>query len=596
MNIPERLAALRREMQLENIDIYIIPSDDFHQSEYVGEYFKSRQFITGFTGSAGTAVVTKDQAGLWTDGRYFIQAEKELSGSGITLFRSGEPGVDTIEQFLERELPSGGVIGFDGRTVGVTAGKNYAQIAEQKQGRITYASDLIGRIWPERPDLPGNKVFYLDEKYSGESTASKLRRVRDKMREFSADIHLLSSLDDIAWLLNVRGNDIAYCPLVLSYLLISEDHADLYADRSKFPDEIVKKLADDRIDIKPYNEIYSAVGGLHPESGILLDPERVNYTLYQNIPQGTSIVEKENPEVLMKCIKNDTEIENIKKAHIKDAIAHTRFMYWLKNIIDTDATVTEISASDKLESFRSEQEGYLEASFAPISAFAEHGAIVHYSADEKSNAVLRQGKMLLADTGGHYWEGSTDITRTVALGEISQREKEDFTLAARAMLRLMNTVFLHGCSGANLDCIAREVFWKERVNFNHGTGHGVGYLLNVHEPPINFRWKEGAIPAPALEKNMVITDEPGIYIEGSHGIRLENMLLVCADEHNEYGEFMHFEPLTYVPLDLDALLPERMTAEERTMLNSYHRSVYEKVSPYLNEDERSWLKQYTRPV
>ena len=416
------------------------------------------------------------------------------------------------------------------------------------------------------------------------------------MREFSADIHLLSSLDDIAWLLNVRGNDIAYCPLVLSYLLIYEDHADLYADRSKFPDEIVKKLADDRIDIKPYNEIYSAVGGLQPESGILLDPERVNYTLYQNIPQGTSIVEKENPEVLMKCIKNDTEIENIKKAHIKDAIAHTRFMYWLKNIIDTDATVTEISASDKLESFRSEQEGYLEASFAPISAFAEHGAIVHYSADEKSNAVLRQGKMLLTDTGGHYWEGSTDITRTVALGEISQREKEDFTLAARAMLRLMNTVFLHGCSGANLDCIAREVFWKERVNFNHGTGHGVGYLLNVHEPPINFRWKEGAIPAPALEKNMVITDEPGIYIEGSHGIRLENMLLVCADEHNEYGEFMHFEPLTYVPLDLDALLPERMTAEERTMLNSYHRSVYEKVSPYLNEDERSWLKQYTRLV
>ena len=596
MNIPERLAALRREMQLENIDIYIIPSDDFHQSEYVGEYFKSRQFITGFSGSAGTAVVTKDRACLWTDGRYFIQAEKELSGSGITLFRSGEPGVDTIGQFLEHELPSGGVIGFDGRTVGVTAGKNYARIAEQKQGRIAYASDLVGRIWTERPDLPDDKVFFLDEKYSGESSASKLRRVRDKMREFSADIHLLSSLDDIAWLLNIRGNDISFCPLVLSYLLIYEDHAYLYADRNKFPDEIVKKLADDRIGIKPYDEIYSAVSALHPASGILLDPERVNYTLYQNIPQGTFIVEKENPEVLMKCIKNDTEIENIKKAHIKDAVAHTRFMYWLKNIINTDATVTEISASDKLESFRSEQEGYLEASFAPISAFAEHGAIVHYSADEKSNAVLRQRKMLLTDTGGHYWEGSTDITRTVALGEISQQEKEDFTLAARAMLRLMNTVFLHGCSGANLDCIAREVFWKERVNFNHGTGHGVGYLLNVHEPPINFRWKEGAIPAPALEKNMVITDEPGIYIEGSHGIRLENMLLVCAAEHNEYGEFMHFEPLTYVPLDLDALLPERMTAEERTMLNSYHRSVYEKVSPYLNEDERSWLKQYTRPV
>lgn len=596
MNIPERLAALRREMRFENTDIYIIPSDDFHQSEYVGEYFKSRQFITGFTGSAGTAVVTKDKAGLWTDGRYFIQAEDELSGSGITLFRAGEPEVDTIEQFLERELPSGGVIGFDGRTVGVTAGKSYARIAAQKQGHVAYNSDLIGRIWTERPELPVSKVFSLDKKYCGESTASKMARVRKKMKEYSSDIHLLSSLDDIAWLLNIRGNDIAYCPLVLSYLLIYEDHAELFADRSKFPDDILNKLSADGISIRPYDEIYSAVSAFHTDSRILLDPKRVNYTLYQNIPKETAIVEHENPEVLMKCIKNDTEVENIKRAHMKDAVAHTKFMFWLKNTIGTEKTVTEITASDKLESFRSEQDGYLEASFAPISAFAEHGAIVHYSADEKSNAVLRQGKMLLTDTGGHYLEGSTDITRTVALGEISRQEKEDFTLVARAMLCLMNTVFLHGCSGANLDCIAREVFWKERVNFNHGTGHGVGYLLNVHEAPVNFRWKEGTIPAPALEKNMIITDEPGIYIEGSHGIRLENMLLVCEDEKNEYGQFMHFEPLTYVPIDLDALLPERMTEEERTMLNSYHQTVYEKVSPYLNEDERNWLKQYTRLV
>ena len=261
-----------------------------------------------------------------------------------------------------------------------------------------------------------------------------------------------------------------------------------------------------------------------------------------------------------------------------------------------DDIVTEISASDKLESFRAQQEGYLGASFAPISAFGEHGAIVHYSAAPESGATLHKGGMLLTDTGGHYWEGSTDITRTVAIGEISQREKEDFTLVARAMLRLMNAVFLHGCSGANLDCIAREVFWKERVSFNHGTGHGVGYLLNVHEAPINFRWKEGNVPAQVLERNMIITDEPGIYIEGSHGIRLENELLVCEDETNEYGQFMHFEPLTFVPIDLDALLPERMTEEERDMLNNYHRSVYEKVSPYLNKEEQEWLKQYTRPI
>ena len=596
MNISERLAALRRGMEQESIDIYIVPSDDFHQSEYVGEYFKARQFITGFTGSAGTAVITKNMAGLWTDGRYFIQAEKELAGSGITLFKSGEPGVDTIEQFLEKELPSMGVIGFDGRTVGVNVGKRYAQIAAEKEGRVFYQADLIGRIWNDRPQLPMGKAFLLGEKYSGENTTSKLRRVREEMKKVSANIHLLSSLDDIAWFLNIRGNDIAYCPLVLSYMMVFEDHAELYADEKKFPGKVLNELKKNEIFMKPYNDIYAAVKNINPTSVILLDPERINYTLYQNIPEEAKIIERENPEVLMKCIKNDTEINNTKKAHLKDAVAHTKFMFWLKHASGSDDIVTEISASDKLESFRAQQEGYLGASFAPISAFGEHGAIVHYSATPESGVTLHKGGMLLTDTGGHYWEGSTDITRTVAIGEISQREKEDFTLVARAMLRLMNAVFLHGCSGANLDCIAREVFWKERVSFNHGTGHGVGYLLNVHEAPINFRWKEGNVPAQVLERNMIITDEPGIYIEGSHGIRLENELLVCEDETNGYGQFMHFEPMTFVPIDLDALLPERMTEEERDMLNDYHRSVYEKVSPHLNKEEQEWLKRYTRPV
>lgn len=461
---------------------------------------------------------------------------------------------------------------------------------------MSYQSDLVGRIWKDRPELPMGKAFLLDEKYSGESTASKLQRVREEMRKVSADIHLLSSLDDIAWLLNIRGNDIAYCPLALAYLMVYEDYAELYADERKFPEDVRNELKKNRIFMKPYNDIYAAVKSINPSSVILLDPNRVNYTLYQSIPKEVDITEQENPEVLMKCIKNDIEIENTKKAHLKDAVAHTKFMFWLKHAAGSDETVTEISASDKLESFRAKQEGYLGASFAPISAFGEHGAIVHYSATPESSASLHKGGMLLTDTGGHYWEGSTDITRTVAIGEISQREKEDFTLAARAMLRLMNTVFLHGCSGANLDCIAREVFWKERVNFNHGTGHGVGYLLNVHEAPINFRWKEGSAPAQVLERNMIITDEPGIYIEGFHGVRLENELLVCEDAANEYGQFMHFEPLTFVPIDLDALLPERMTEEERDMLNNYHRSVYEKVSPYLDKEEREWLKQYTRPV
>ena len=595
MKVADRIAALRGEMVREGIDIWIVPSADYHQSEYVGSFFKARQYMTGFTGSAGTAVFTKDKACLWTDGRYFIQAENELRGSGIVLCKMGEPECDTIEAFLEKELPETGVIGFDGRTIGVGEGKRYEDAASFKKGKVSYQFDLVGRIWENRPRLPDEKAFALDEKYTGESAASKLERVRTKMKECGADVHLLTSLDDIAWLLNIRGNDVAYCPLVLSYLVLYMDYGELFTDEEKFSSELSEKLARDGIVLRPYDEIEKVISDLSPSLSILLDPDRVNYALYRRLPKNMVVIETENPEILMKCIKNDTEIKNIKIAHMKDAAAHTKFMYWLKkNIGKTE--ITEISAAEKLEAFRREQGGYLEASFEPISAFAEHGAIVHYSASAESNAVLSEGKLLLTDTGGHYMEGSTDITRTVALGEVSQKEKEDFTLTARAMLRLMNTVFLHGCSGANLDCIAREIYWKNKVNFNHGTGHGVGYLLNVHEPPVNFRWKEGKTPAPVLEKNMVITDEPGIYIEGSHGIRLENELVVCEDEKNEYGQFMRFEPLTYVPIDLDALLPEQMTEEERIMLNDYHKKVFEVVAPYLNDEEKTWLKEYTRPV
>lgn len=595
MKISDRIAALRGEMEREGIDIWIVPSSDYHQSEYVGEHFKARQYMTGFTGSAGTAVFTRDKACLWTDGRYFIQAEKELDGSGITLCKMGEPDCVAIETFLEKELPVEGVIGFDGRTVGIGEGKGYEAAAARKSGTVSYQHDLIGSIWKDRPELPREKAFALEEKYAGESAASKLMRVREKMQEQGADVHLLTSLDDIAWLLNIRGNDVAYCPLVLSYLILYMDRGELYVDAKKFSSKMRADLAGNGIILRPYDEIEEAVSAIPASSCVLLDAERVSYALYRRLPENVRIKESENPEILMKCIKNDIEAANIRKAHLKDAAAHTRFMYWLKKNIGKQE-ITEISAAEKLESFRKEQGGYLGASFEPISAFAEHGAIVHYSATGETNASLTEGKLLLTDTGGHYLEGSTDITRTVALGEVSQKEKEDFTLVARAMLRLMNTVFLYGCSGANLDCIAREVFWKKRVNFNHGTGHGVGYLLNVHEPPVNFRWKEGKTPAPVLEKNMVITDEPGLYIEGAYGIRLENELLVREDEKNGYGQFMRFEPLTFVPIDLDALLPEEMTEEERKMLNVYHKRVYETVSPYLNEEEKQWLKEYTRSI
>ena len=582
-------------MEQQNIDCYIIPTDDYHHSEYVGDYFKFREYMTGFSGSAGTAVFTREKAGLWTDGRYFIQAEAQLKGSGITLYKSGEPEVPTIEEFLKKELEEGAVLGFDGRTVSYAQGEKYRQIAEGEGASIEFRLDLAPDTWTGRPEMSTEPAFLLEDEYSGENIESKLKRIREKMKENGCNAHILSSLDDIAWLFNIRGNDIAYCPLVLSYAIVYNNSVELFANSQKFSEEIVNLFAENQIQIYPYEDIYRVVSEMTSEDKVLLDSKIMNYRLYQAISKDTVIVDKQNPEILMKSVKNEIQAENLRKAHLKDAVAHTKFMYWLKKNIGR-VEITELSASARLEGLRAEQEHFLGPSFGPISAYGEHGAIVHYSADEKSNVPLKEGKLFMTDTGGHYLEGSTDITRTVALGEVGNIEKEHFTLVARAMLRLANTVFLYGCSGANLDCIAREVFWKEGLNFNHGTGHGVGYLLNIHEGPINFRWKEGERPAPALEENMVITDEPGIYIEGSHGIRLENELLVRKSVKNEYGQFMNFEILTYVPIDLDAILPEKMSTEEKEMLNHYHKQVYEKVSPYLSEEERIWLKEYTRAV
>ena len=582
-------------MEQQNIDCYIIPTDDYHHSEYVGDYFKFREYMTGFSGSAGTAVFTREKAGLWTDGRYFIQAEAQLKGSGIKLYKSGEPEVPTIEEFLKKELEEGAVLGFDGRTVSYAQGEKYRQIAEGEGASIEFRLDLAPDTWTGRPEMSTEPAFLLEDEYSGENIESKLKRIREKMKENGCNAHILSSLDDIAWLFNIRGNDIAYCPLVLSYAIVYNNSVELFANSQKFSEEIVNLFAENQIQIYPYEDIYRVVSEMTSEDKVLLDSKIMNYRLYQAISKDTVIVDKQNPEILMKSVKNETQAENLRKAHLKDAVAHTKFMYWLKKNIGR-VEITELSASARLEGLRAEQEHFLGPSFGPISAYGEHGAIVHYSADEKSNVPLKEGKLFMTDTGGHYLEGSTDITRTVALGEVGNIEKEHFTLVARAMLRLANTVFLYGCSGANLDCIAREVFWKEGLNFNHGMGHGVGYLLNIHEGPINFRWKEGERPAPALEENMVITDEPGIYIEGSHGIRLENELLVRKTVKNEYGQFMNFEILTYVPIDLDAILPEKMSTEEKEMLNHYHKQVYEKVSPYLSEEERIWLKEYTRAV
>lgn len=595
MIIQEKLSALRSLMRENSIDVYIIPSADNHQSEYVGEYFKSRAFITGFTGSAGTAVITMDKAGLWTDGRYFIQAEKELDGSDIELFKIGNPGVPTVDEFLDSVLPKNGTLGFDGRVISMSDGKKYKEKYAYKNVRLEDKYDLVDSIWTERPAMSEAPVFILEEKYSGEATSSKLTRVREEMKKVGATAHLLITLDDIAWLLNFRGRDVDYTPVVLSYAVVMMDCVHLFINEKKLSDEVKSVLAKDNVVLHPYNDVYDFTASLVSDEVILLDPARLNYSLYNCIPENIKTVEAINPALVFKAVKNEVEIENIKKAHIKDAIAHTKFMYWIKTNYNKE-TITELSASDKLEAFRAEQENFLWPSFAPISAYGPHAAMCHYSSSEATNVVLEGGTLYLTDTGGNYMEGSTDITRTVALGEINDEQRRDFTNVLRGNLALSKAKFLYGCSGLNLDILARQYLWSEYQDFNHGTGHGVGYLLSIHEPACRFNWKSIEETVRPLEDGMVITDEPGIYIESSHGIRSENELLVRKDVKNEYGQFMRFEVLTFVPFDLDAIDVSLLREDEKAQLNAYHKQVYDIVSPHLSSEEREWLKVYTRAI
>ena len=595
MSIAEKIARLREKMAEKGMDVYVIPTADFHQSEYVGEHFKARAYMTGFTGSAGTAVITASEARLWTDGRYFIQAGKQLAGSPVELMKMGEPGVPTLNEYLQTAVPEGGVLGFDGRVIAMGSGFEYEKITAEKNAKIVYDYDLVDEVWEDRPVLSEEPVFALELKYAGETTESKLARIREYMKECGAAKHILTTLDDICWILNIRGNDVEFFPLVLSYAVITMDSMELYINEKKLSAEIKEALAKDGVVLHPYNNIYEDVKKLEDGEVILIDPGKLNYALYSNIPENVVKVEKRNPEELFKAMKNPVEIENIRKAQIKDSVAHVRFMKWLKENIGKQE-ITEISASEKLDEFRVEMGNFIRPSFGPISALGEHAASAHYSATPESNAVLHEGTMFLTDTGAGFYEGSTDITRTYALGEIPQYMKDDFTLVAISNLMLASAKFMYGCTGLTLDMLARKPFWDRNMNFNHGTGHGVGYLLNIHEGPSGFRWQYRAHEIQPLEEGMVITDEPGVYIEGSHGVRLENELLVCKGEKNEYGQFMYMDTITYVPMDLDAINPDMMTAEEKKLLNDYHKQVYEKVSPYLNEEEKEWLAKYTREI
>ena len=594
--IQKRLEALRSEMKKRGITVYVVPTSDFHQSEYVGEYFKARKYMTGFTGSAGTAVITMKEAGLWTDGRYFIQAAAQLEGSGVTLFRMGEEGVPKVEEYVEEQLEKGGCIGFDGRVMDAKAGKKYAEIAEKKEGSLYVTEDLVDIIWTERPSLPAHKVWILEQEYAGMSTEEKLSQVREQMKQEGADVHILASLYDIAWLLNLRGDDIDHVPVFLSFVAVEEKKTTLFINQEILEDKVKKYLKDNQIQVEDYEKIYAYAENLKDHK-VLMSLEEVNYRIAENVQKHSQIVDAPNPSLLLKSNKNETELENTRIAHLKDAVAVTKFMYWLKTNIGKKE-ITEISASDYLEELRKEQEHFLDVSFDTICAYGANAAMMHYSASEESNAVLKPEGFLLVDSGGHYLEGTTDITRTFALGELSYEQKKHFTAVCRSNLNLANAKFLYGCSGINLDILARGPLWDMGIDYRCGTGHGVGHILNVHEGPNGFRWKivQERNDSGKLEAGMITTDEPGVYLEGAYGIRLENELICVKDEKNEYGQFMKFENITYVPMDLDAILPEEMTFREKQELNEYHQMVYEKISPYLNEEERIWLKEYTRAI
>lgn len=594
--IQKRLEALRSEMKKRGITVYVVPTSDFHQSEYVGEYFKARKYMTGFTGSAGTAVITMKEAGLWTDGRYFIQAAAQLEGSGVTLFRMGEEGVPKVEEYVEEQLEKGGCIGFDGRVMDAKAGQKYAEIAEKKEGSLYVTEDLVDIIWTERPSLPAHKVWILEQEYAGMSTEEKLSQVREQMKQEGADVHILASLYDIAWLLNLRGDDIDHVPVFLSFVAVEEKKTTLFINQEILDDKVKKYLKDNQIQVEDYEKIYAYAENLKDHK-VLMSLEEVNYRIAENVQKHSQIVDAPNPSLLLKSIKNETELENTRIAHLKDAVAVTKFMYWLKTNIGKKE-ITEISASDYLENLRKEQEHFLDVSFDTICAYGANAAMMHYSASEESNAVLEPEGFLLVDSGGHYLEGTTDITRTFALGELSYEQKKHFTAVCRSNLNLANAKFLYGCSGINLDILARGPLWDMGIDYRCGTGHGVGHILNVHEGPNGFRWKvvQERNDSGKLEAGMITTDEPGVYLEGAYGIRLENELICVKDEKNEYGQFMKFENITYVPMDLDAILPEEMTFREKQELNEYHQMVYEKISPYLNEEERIWLKEYTRAI
>lgn len=613
----ERLLSLRNQMKEAGVHCMVIPTSDYHNSEYVSDFFMARKYFSGFTGSAGTLVVTPDEAALFTDGRYFIQAAKELKDSGITLMKMGEPEVPTMTEYVDQKLQQGWTLCFDGRVLTSSKGSELEEIARMHGGQLRFDLDLCDAAWKNRPALIHHPVFVLSEEYAGESVEEKLTRVREEMKKEEAGLHVLTSLDDIAWLYNIRSNDVECCPVVLAYTMVTKDRALLFAEEGFAAGEDTsarERMEKAGVEIYPYDRFYEMLSSVAAQaakeeqaSGIWIDESRVNFRVLKELQKicvkaqsaqaGPVLLNRENPTTLMKSIKNETELLHTRRAHIRDAVAVTRFMYWLKKNIGS-IPMDEVSVAEQIDGLRAQQDGFIELSFPTISAYGTNGAIIHYGPQKETCAVLKPEGMLMVDSGGHYIDGTTDITRTFILGPVTPQMKKHYTLVLRAMLSLRATRFLHGCTGANLDIRAREVLWEHGLDYKHGTGHGVGNILNVHEGPQSFRWKllpDAGKPA-VFEEGMITSDEPGIYLENQYGIRIENEILCRKGEENEYGQFMYFEDLTFVPIDLDGVELSQMSELDKERLNEYHTAVFKKLEPYFEGEELTWLRHVTRAV
>jgi Xaa-Pro aminopeptidase len=592
MKIKDRVEKVRQLMKENKMDAYIIPSFDAHQSEYVAEHSKCRQWISGFTGSAGTVVITLADAGLWTDGRYYIQAENQLEDSGIRLFRMVDPGVPSYTDWLKEGLKEGCTVGFDGSVFSVNMVKDMEKAFKTKGITLKMEQDLIDELWKDRPETPKSSIFAHDVKYAGKSRIEKLKVIREEMKNNDVNYYLLTSLDDIAWLLNIRGTDVPNNPVVIANVIVAQDKCYIFIDSSKVPQNVKVELEDDGILLKDYNETRQFLQGLTSRDVIMFDANKINASLYNAINLDTAKIECANVTTKLKAIKNETEIESLRGCEVSDGVALVKFIKWLKNSIDKEE-ITEISADEKLQGFRKQQELFVGPSFDTIAGYKDHAAMMHYKAKKETQYTLKNEGFFLVDSGGQYFNGTTDTTRTIVLGKLTEEEKRDFTLVLKGFIALSSAKFLYGATGSNLDVLARQPIWQHGLDYKCGTGHGVGFFLNVHEGPQSISKVPNNVK---LEKGMVITNEPGIYKEGKHGVRTENMMLVVQDEKTEFGQFMKFEAITYCPIDLAGINKDMLIASEKQWINNYHKDVYTKLAPYLDEEEKAWLKKETRSI